>query len=236
MVHAMKRQLVCLAALPLVLAGCWTVRETAIPDVPVGKLPAGREVRVQVAGFDAAVTSYLPVYGYATVSTWDSARYGWHGCRRHGGFRTETVSTTEFVPQVASTAAYRDRAADALEKGGCILQAAEPTYRIEVRFEGPFDEDGDGWAKFGWMVCTIFTANYDAQIWTAKLKIHDCKTGKLVYANEFSQRYETVVWGPIPIFSPGCSEKTAASYMQNFCLTALTDRTVADALDYLGKH
>lgn len=215
------------------LAGCWTVRETEFPAVAEGKLPPGKEVRVQLAGFDAAVTSYLPVYGYETVSGWGGP---WYGRRRYGGYRMETVSTTTFVPQVSKTSAYRNLAADALEKGGCILQAAEPTYRIEVRFEGPFDEDGDGWAKFGWMVCTIFTANYDAQTWTAKLKIHDCKTGKLVYANEFSQRYETVVWGPIPIFSPGCSEKTAASYMQNFCLTALTDRTVADALDYLGKH
>lgn len=232
----MKRLLVCLAALPLVLSGCWTVRETAIPDVSVGKLPEGREVRVQVAGFDAVVTSYLPVYGYATVSTWDNSWYGWHGRRRYGGFRTETVSTTDFVPQVASTSAYRDRAADALEKGGCILQAAEPKYRVEVRFDGPFGEDGDGWAKFGWMVGTLFTANFEAQTWSAKLKIHDCKSGKLLHEKDFSQRYEVVVWGPIPIFSPGSSEKTSNGYMQHVCLSTLTDLAVADALAYLGQQ
>ena len=233
MTDIMKSAIACAVALPLTLAGCWTVRETEFPNVAAVKLPPGRELRVQLAGFDATVTSYLPVYGYATVTGWDSS---WYGRRRYGGLRTTTVSTTEFVPQVAKSSAYRDRAADALEKGGCILQAAEPKYRVEVRFEGPFGEDGDGWAKFGWMVCTIFTADYDAQNWTAKLKIHDCQTGKLLHENDFTQRYETVVWGPIPIFSPGGSEKTSGSHMQNFCLTALTDRAVADALDFLGKH
>lgn len=232
----MKKTTICLLAMPLLLAGCWTVRETDFPEVASGKLSSGSEIRVQLAGFDATVTSYLPVYGYATVSTWDNSWYGWHGRRHYGGFRTETVSTTDFVPQVARTSAYRDRAADALEKGGCILQAAEPKYRIEVRFDGPFGEDGDGWAKFGWMVCTIFTANYDAQTWTAKLKIHDCTSGKLLYEKDFSQHYEAVVWGPIPIFSPGSSEKTSNGYMQHFCLSALTDRAVADALAYLGRH
>ena len=215
------------------LAGCWTVRETEYPSVAEGKLPTGKEVRVQLVGFDATVTSYLPVYGYTTVADWDGPRYGRH---RYGVCRTTTVSTTDYIPQVSPTSAYRDRAVDALEKGGCVLQTAEPTYRIEVRFAGPFERSDDCWAKLGWMVCTIFTANYDAQAWTAKLKIHDGKSGRLLYENDFFQRYETLVWGPIPIFSPGCSEKTSAGYMQNFCLTALTDLAVADALDFLGKH
>lgn len=228
----MRQAVFHVAVLSLVLSGCWTVRETERPAVTAGKLPAGREARVQLAGFDAVVTSYLPVYGYTTVSGWGDA---WYGRRRYGGYRTTTVATTEFIPQVAKTSVYRDRAADALERGGCLLQAAEPRYRVEVRFDGPFDEDGDGWAKFGWMVCTIFTANYDAQSWTAKLKIYDTKTGRLLHERDFAQRYETVVWGPVPIFSPGGSEKTSYGYMQNFCLTSLTDQAVAEALGFLGR-
>lgn len=233
--EVMKKLVACLTALPLILVGCWTVRESERPDVSLGKLPEGRVMRVQLAGFDAMVTSYLPAYGYSTVTCWGDSWGGWRGRRRQAGFGMTTVSTTEFVPQVAKTSAYRDRAADALERAGCILQAAEPERRIEVRFDGPFDEDGDGWAKFGWMACTVFTANFDAQTWTAKLKIHDCKTGRLLYENDFSQRYEAVVWGPIPIFSPGSSEKTSSGYMQHVCLTSLTDQAVADALDQLRK-
>ena len=216
------------------LCGCWTVRETPSPEHAAKALQKGRELRVQLAGFDATVTSYLPVYGYTTVSGWSDPWYGGHR-RRWGGYYTTTVSTTEFIPQTAKTSAFLDRATDAFERCGCILQATDPQYRIEVRFEGPYGEDGDVWAKFGWMLCTIFTANFDAQNWTARLKIHDLRTGKLVCARDFSQRYEAVVWGLIPVFSPGCAEQTSEAHMQNWCLTVLTDRAVAETMDYLNR-
>ena len=215
------------------LCGCWTVRQTPWPECAARALQDGRELRVQLAGFDATVTSYLPVHGYATVSGWADPWFGGRR-RRYGGYYSTTVSTTEFVPHVAKTSAYLNRATDAFEKCGCILQTTNPQYRVEVRFEGPYGEDGDGWAKFGWMLCTIFTADYDAQNWTAKLKIYDAPSGRLVCERDLAQRYEAVVWGPIPIFSPGSSDQTSDGFMQNWCLTALTDRAVAEAMECLN--
>jgi len=145
------------------------------------------------------------------------------------------VSTTEYLPQTETTAVYRNRATDGLEHAGCILRAKDPQYRVEVRFEGPYDEPGDGWATFGWTVCTLLTADYGAQDWTAKLRIHDLKTGKLVYEKDHVQRYEAVVWGPIPFFSPLGSDCTSSHVMQDWCLTALTDVAVADALTFLSS-
>ena len=49
-------------------SGCWTIRETDHPVIEVAALPAGREPHVQVAGFEATVTSYDVAYGYATVT------------------------------------------------------------------------------------------------------------------------------------------------------------------------
>ena len=219
----------------LCLAGCWTVRETDHPAVEVVKLPEGRDVKVQVAGFDMTVTTYETAYGYGTVSTFDGPYYGRHG-RYYGGYGTTTYQTTEFIPRTEATSAYRDRATDALERAGCIVQTKDPQYRVEVRFEGPFSESGDGWATAGWIICTLFTADYGAADWSAKLKIHDMKTGKMIYEKDFTERDEAVVWGPIPIFSPACNSRNSASTMKDICLTALTDRAVAEAVSFLSKR
>ena len=215
------------------LCGCWTVRQTPWPESAAKALQGGRELRVQLAGFDATVTSYLPVHGYTTVSGWSDPWYGGRR-RRCGGYYTTTVSTTEFIPHVAKTSAYLDRATDAFEKCGCILHTTNPQYRVDVRFEGPFVLSNAVWARFGWMVGTLFTAMYDEQCWTARLKIHDVASGKLVFERDLSQRYEAVVWGPIPIFSPGCSDQIADGFMQNWCLTALTDQAVAETMECLN--
>ena len=216
------------------LAGCWTVREPEAPLVSMPKVPGG--VRIQLAGFDATVTTYVPTYGTVTVSGsgFGGARYDWYG-RRHAPWGMTTVSTTEFVPKTEMTSAYRNRATDAFEHAGCILQTPDPRYRVEVRFEGPIEDAGDMWAGAGWMLCTLFTADYGAQNWMAKLKINDVKTGRLVHEKDFEQRYEAVVWGPIPFFSPLGSRATNFSEMKNWCLTALTDVTVAESLDFLLK-
>ena len=57
----------CLIAL-LAFTGCWTVRETPPPNVAVTRVPEGKNLTVQVAGFDATVTTYETAYGYTTVS------------------------------------------------------------------------------------------------------------------------------------------------------------------------
>jgi len=218
--------------------GCWTVREPLAPDVHVVHLPTGREIRVQVVGFDARVTTYVPAFGYSTVTTFGGPCWGGRSWRYYdpGPLGTTMVSTTEFLPQTESTAVYRNQATDLLEHAGCILQTKDPQYRVEVRFEGPFDEPGDSWATAGWMICTLLTADYGAQNWTAKLKIHDVKSGKLLYEKDHVRRYEAVVWGPIPFFSPLGSDRTSIPVMQGWCLSRLTEGTIADALDFLAAQ
>jgi len=229
----MKKRQLALGLLLGLFAGCWIVRNPVAPEVPAVHMPKDREVRVELAGFDARVTKYVPAYGYATVTTFGGPYY--YGGHRYcdPGFGTAMVSSTEYLPQTEATAVYRNRATDSLEHAGCILRSKSPQYRVEVRFEGPYDESGDGWATFGWAVCTLFTADYGAQDWTAKLRIHDLKTGKLVYEKDHVQRYEAIVWGPIPFFSTLGSDRTSNSVMQDWCLTVLTDVVVADALSFL---
>ena len=219
-----------------VLSGCWTFREAAHPEVVIAALPSGKDMRVQLAGFDATVTTYEAAYGYTTVTGFAPGYYDRHGHYRGGGFGTATYSTTEYIPRTEVTSVYRDRATDALERAGCVLQTKDPQYRVEVRFEGPYSESGDGWATAGWIICTIFTADYGAADWSAKLKIHDMKTGKMIHEKDFMERDEAVVWGPIPIFSPACSSRNSTSVMTDICLTALTDRTVAEAVSFLSKQ
>ncbi|MBO7722017.1 MAG: hypothetical protein J6T01_06395 [Kiritimatiellae bacterium] len=215
-------------------AGCFTVRETEFPVT--GQLPslAGRDVKVQIAGFDATVTTYVTAHGYSTVynaGPW----YDWHG-RYRCGYGISTVSTTEYIPRTLATPAYRNRATDLMERAGCIVQTPEPQYRVEVRFNGPFVTAGDGWATAGWMILSIFTANYGAQSWTAKLKIHDVKSGRLLLERDYLREYEVVVWGPVPIFSPAFSDKTYGSAMQDVCLSSLTDEAVADAVGFIANR
>ena len=217
----------------LALAGCWTVRETPPPEVAVVKVPEGKNLTVQVAGFDATVTTYEAAYGYTTVSGFGPC-YDCRGRYRGGVFGTTTYSTTEYIPHTESTPVYRNRATDALERAGCIVQAKDPRYRIEVRFGGPFAESGDGWATAGWLVCTIFTADFGAQNWAAKLKIHDLSSGKLICEKDLTVRDEAVVWGPIPFFSPASASRTSSNVMKDNCLNALTDRAVAEAVTFLG--
>lgn len=222
--------------LSMLLAGCFTVRETEYPPVVIGALGADKNVRIQLSGFDATITTYDTIYGYSTIMGFDSPWYYGPRGRYRGGFHTTTYSTTEFVPRVEKTPFYRDRATDLLERAGCVLKTTDPEYRLEVRFLGPYAERGDGWASAGWMIFSVFTAAYDVQMWDAQLRIYEVKSGKLVFSHDYVQRDEALVWGLIPLFSPACSDRNSASVMKMNCLTALTDHTIADAVSFLSKR
>ena len=211
------------------LAGCWTLSETPMPQVVAQKLPLTREIKVQLSGFDATVTSYSAIYGYETVMGHD-----WYG--HHHYYGPMTVATTAYVPQVAADRTYLNRATETLERSGYILQTTAPDYRIDVQFVGPFVADGENMKNVCWNIFTLFTADRVAKIWQAKLKIYDLKTGKLVFDREYAQDYEVLVWGPIPFFSPLGSEKTDFYVVQSVLLTALTDRTIAEATDFLSGY
>ena len=225
----MKFKMLFLSALVAALSGCWTLRETEYPKTSVSALPQGKELKVQLAGFDAVITSYVPVFGYETAVV---PHYGRHG-RRH--YHMETVETRTYIPTATPTTAFRDRAMETLEKCGFILQAADPRYRVEVSFAGPFNADSDIWTSLAWNVFTAFTADQANQTWTAKLRITDLTTGKLLLFRDYSQFYDVLVWGPIPIFSPFGSSKTNFNTIQCWCLTALTDLATGDATAFLTK-
>ena len=224
----MKRGL--LIAATTVLAGCFTVRETAFPETSVVSLPEGKEVSVKLQGFEATVTDYMTVYGYDTV--WVSGRprgrYGW----TPGHYAT--VTSSAHIPQVRSTDFFLLRAQTSAEAAGFITKASQPDYLVEVGFGGPYVTDSERGVEALWMILSILSADYSVQTWTAKLKIYDNKTGKMVFHHDYSQHYEVAVWGPLPILSPAGSSKNTASAMQSWCLTALTDRVMADATAFLA--
>lgn len=215
------------------LAGCFTLSESEFPQVSVPKSPEGREIKLQLAGFEAVVTSYATVYGYQTAMC---GYYGpgWYGPAYYCG--PTTVATTSYVPQAAPDKTFINRATDTLERAGFLLRTAVPDYRAEVQFTGPYETDGTTLKNFAWSLFTIFTANRVCRSWKAQLKIYSASTGKLLKASDFEQEYEVLVWGPIPFFSPLSSEKVAYNHTQGWALTALTDKAISEISEFLTKQ
>jgi hypothetical protein len=212
------------------LSGCFVCSETEFPKARPVALDKGRDVTVQLSGFDAVVTTYVPVYEYGTVFAGRPM-----ACRRRPVCYTATYANQTYVPQSSTTTAFAERAAETFEKCGYILQSAAPKYRVEVKFGGPFISDGDSAVSAAWSIFTVFTAGYGTQTWSAKLKIYDIASGRLAYHKDYSQKYEAVVWGPLPLFSPAGSSTISYGSMQSWCLSALTDIAVADAMAFLGS-
>lgn len=223
------KKIIALSALA-VLAGCFTLKESEFPETAMTSSPQGREVSVKLQGFEATVTDYAAVYAYDTV--WvpgrPRGRYGW----RPGHYATVTSST--YVPQVRATEYFLERARTNLESSGYITRAQQPDYLVDVAFGGPFVTDSERGMEALWLILSVFTADSSVQTWTAKVKIYDNRTGKMVFHRDYSQRYEVLVWGPLPIFSPAGSSKNSSNAMQSWCLTALTDRTTADITAFLA--
>ncbi len=221
----MKRMIA--AAVLTAFAGCLTVYETQYPEVLFSR-PAREGVSVQVAGFEASVTTYMPVYGYETFYTYRHRRMG-------GYWGPSTVSTQTYIPRTSDTAVYRDRATEILETSGFSVMSTNPAYRVEVKFTGPVVTDEDRGIEAAWSILSVFSADYGVQQWSAKLKIYDMADGRLLMHHDYSERYQAVVWGPLPLFSPAGSEKTAFNTIQNWCLSALTERTMSDATAFLSS-
>ena len=100
--------------LATLLAGCFTLQETPYPETAMSALPEGKELSVQLRGFKAVVTEYMPVYGYDTI--WvegrPRGRYGW----TPGHYRTITTST--YIPQVSESDVFMQRAKTLAESSG----------------------------------------------------------------------------------------------------------------------
>ena len=213
----------------LAFAGCFTIFESDYPAVEMSAA-GNADIKVQLAGFEAAVTTYEVVYGYETAYRY---HYGYR--RNYGYWGPSTVMTETYVPHTRATSTFIDRATEILELNGFNPKTDKPEYRIEVKFDGPFVSDGERAAEAAWTIFSLLTADYGVHTWTAKLKVYEVATGKLLMHHQYSERYSALVWGPIPLFSPAGSDKTAASSMQRWCLMALTDRAMADATAFLSS-
>ena len=94
----------------LLLAGCFTIRQTEMPVSQMTRAPEGRDVKVALSGFAAVLTEYIPVYGYETVYV----DHGWRGRRgRRGGWyggHFETATSETLIPQTRANGTFRQRA------------------------------------------------------------------------------------------------------------------------------
>ena len=214
----------------LLSSGCWTFNETAYPSVTVAAAPAGTNVTLGVNGFAAMLTEYAVYQEFRTVYV------PGHCGRRYvcpGSF--ETVPAVAYVPQTRQTDAYLRRAKDAFERAGFSVGATTPDWTVDVAFAGPVGTDADTFRQLAWEVGTLFLCDYAAASWTAQLRVRDNRTGRLVYHNDYVQRYETNVVGLIPLFSISAASETSFAFMQNWCLSALTDRIVADVAAHFAR-
>ena len=222
----------------LLLAGCFTVRQTEMPVSQMTRAPEGRDVKVALSGFSAILTEYIPVYGYETVYV-DHGWYGRRGPHRRGGWyggHYETATTETLIPRTRANEAYRLRAQATLEENGFLLRATPAEYTVDVTFEGPFVSSSETAAEWAWMLCSVLTTEYSVQTWSAKLKIYDSKTGRVLFHEDFRQKYEDLVFSPLFFVGLSGYAENTFTYMQNWCLTALTDRAMAAATAYMARN
>lgn len=216
----------------LLFAGCWTFNETPFPEVQLAAA-AGSAVTntLSVSGFEALLTEYEAVNGFQTVYV-----PGHYGRRHYRPGYFEAVPVTTYVAQQRTTDMFLRRAQDDLEKAGFTLAVTNPDVLVDVAFTGPMRETNDAAVALAWELFSAFLCDYGAVSWSAKLRIRDARSGRLIFHHDYVQRYETNVFGLIPLFSISSCPETTASHMQTWCLAALTDRAVADAAAFLTSH
>lgn len=213
------------AVLSALVAGCWTFNETDYPVTELSPATASAaQLSIAVNGFAALLTEYEAVSGYSTVYV--PGTYGHRYCTPG---HIETVHTVTYVPQKRTSDMFLNRARDSFEKSGYRLSSGTPDYSVEVEFEGPAASQSDVNLAIAWNLLTGFFCDYSAATWSAKLRIRDNRSGQLVFHHDYTQRYQTNVFGLIPLFGPAACSSTSSAAMQSWCLAALTDRAVADA-------
>ena len=217
------------------LAGCFTVHHSEYPQTVMSRAPEGKDVAVQISGFEATVVKFIPIQGYTTAWHHTPGFYDRHGYYHHGFDHPETISTTTYIPQENKTTVFAERAASLLEDNGYLLNSNTPDYRVDVKFTGPEVNDGDRTAKLMWVILSALSADYGAETWRAELRIYDVKTGRVLFHNNYTEKYTAAVWGPIPLFSPAGSDQTDHDTMQSWALSALTERTMAEATAFLSQ-
>ena len=209
-------------------SGCWTVSETEYPDVEVARLPAGKATSVSFSGFEVELQKYVPVEGHEQMKTNKDDRVD-------GPCVKENNSTNQFyMTRNTVTRKLIDRASVGMERKGFDIKAHHPQYVVKMDFDGPVDRDYDTLKQIGLGVCTLLTAEKEAETWAGHLQIFDYSNKKQVFERYYTNDYSVTVWGPIPVASPACHEKITPSACNSWVLTAMTDEAIADASKFLG--
>lgn len=224
------------ALLATLAGGCWTFGKSEYPESPlVAASGNATNLVVAVVGFEATIVDYQTYESYSMMYVPGERGRG----RRHWhpGYY-EMVPSTTVVPVARTTDSFRRRAEERFEDAGYSLASAAltPDFTVEVAFEGPTAEGREEGAVWGWRLCTVFFCDYATDTWLAKLRIRDNRTGKVLLTHTYSQRYETHAFGLVPIFSIMACEETDGSYIQGWCLSALTDRVSSDAMAFLANR
>ncbi len=228
-----KLCVIVMAAFTAVLTGCFTCSETERPAVRMTDAPADKDVKVAISGFAATVTEYIPIYGHETYFVDRPPRRGPNG-RYYGGGSISTSTSTTLIPQTRADTAFVERAQSIMEECGFILRAPSPDYVVDVKFSGPFTTTGEAAAAVAWFLFTATTTEYSAETWSAKLKIYDNKTGRVIFHNDYEQKFENYTFSPLLFIGLAGNERGSHNFMQSWCLTALTDRAIADATAFLS--
>ena len=230
-----KVKVIAVCASLVAMCGCFTWHETAPVQVQMSQVAKDREISVALSGFAATLTTYIPVYGYQMYYVDHGPGRGRHGRRGWYGGHYETATTEAIIPKVEKTEVFRRRAQNLLEDNGFLLRTSPADYNVDVTFEGPFISDDELGVEFAWMLCSVLSAEYSVQNWTAKLRIYDNKTGRVVFTRDYAQKYDNVVWSPFFFIGLAGYTRNTYNYMQCWCLTALTDRAMADATAFLAS-
>ena len=230
-----KIQLMFACACTLAMGGCFTWHETAPVQVQMSKIQEGREITISLSGFAATIVDYIPVYGHQTYYVEGGPVWGRHGRRGWYPGHYETATTETLIPKMEKTDVFHMRARNLFEDSGFLLRSSPTDYNVDVVFEGPFITDDERSLEWVWMLCSALSAEYSVQTWTAKLRIYDNKTGRVVFTRDYAQKYDNVVWSPLFFVGLSGYTRNTYNYMQSWCLTALTDRAVADATAFLSS-
>ncbi|MCR5413669.1 MAG: hypothetical protein K6F50_02940 [Kiritimatiellae bacterium] len=215
------------------LAGCFTVSESEYPAFET--VPAGEaSPAIALSGFEVEVTSYVPVYGTSTVWVSEPGWYDRRGRYCAGWTHPETVSSTSYIPRTEISSEYAERAQCAFEEAGWTVGGSSAPVVVDVKFSGPDTTDAARTKEVALMLATLLTVDSTETTWSARLRISDAASGKALLVRNYEQGYSSVAFGFVPLFGPLACEASDFGHVRDWCLSALTDRAVADASRFLA--